>query len=212
MSAYVLDKAHIDFLVTAAIRINEGTVYGAISWCAPFVDERRQADERAANLIGAMLWTENKQSVAYRYQDNELERTRDSHDYEHAWSDFRPSRDALKVLKALACYEYQSCEHPDWSKSEAKRFCDALRNAAIHRIPGYEEAEGWAIHDPAPVEPEPEPKATEPASALDAVQRGKQCCKRLGPAWNRAYCARPHGHDGRCRRAARRVLGVAVQP
>jgi hypothetical protein len=50
------------------------------------------------------------------------------------------------VIKAADCLDYQSCEHPEWDKSEAKQLLDAIRAAAISKLPGYEEAE-WAIDD-----------------------------------------------------------------
>ena len=51
------------------------------------------------------------------------------------------------MLKALACYEYQACEHAEWPTSEAYQFCEALRRRAIPRAPGYDAAE-WEISDP----------------------------------------------------------------
>jgi hypothetical protein len=33
--------------------------------------------------------------------------------------------DALTIYKALQCYDYQSCEHPSWTKSEAFRMYEA---------------------------------------------------------------------------------------
>ena len=43
---------------------------------------------------------------------------------------------ALVVYKALQCYEYQSCEHPTWQKSEAFRMYEAasafFAREAIH--------------------------------------------------------------------------------
>ena len=46
--------------------------------------------------------------------------------------------DPVVVLKAIACLEYQSCEHPDWPTSRARRFCEELRDRCIDRLPGYE--------------------------------------------------------------------------
>jgi hypothetical protein len=50
----------------------------------------------------------------------------------------------VEVLKAISCYEYQSCEHPEWEESEAKAFCEALRDLMIGRLPGYDEA-AWEV-------------------------------------------------------------------
>ncbi len=55
--------------------------------------------------------------------------------------------DTVVVLKAIACYEYQSREHPGWKTSEAKRFCDALAAHTLRHLPGWEKAAGWDIDD-----------------------------------------------------------------
>jgi hypothetical protein len=48
--------------------------------------------------------------------------------------------DAIQALKLIACYEYQSCEHPEWPKSDAKDFCDSLTRALVRVVPGYDAA------------------------------------------------------------------------
>ena len=48
------------------------------------------------------------------------------------------------AIKAAQCYEYQSCEHPEWSTSEAKALTERLINEAISNLPGYESAP-WGI-------------------------------------------------------------------
>ena len=55
----------------------------------------------------------------------------------------------VEALKALDCYEYQSCEHPEWETSEAFEFCRAMRNLLIGCLPGYDAAQ-WEWDD-APV-------------------------------------------------------------
>ena len=54
---------------------------------------------------------------------------------------------AVEGLKALDGYVYQSCEHPDWEKSEAYRWVERLRDALIRFLPGYAEADTWSISD-----------------------------------------------------------------
>ncbi len=54
--------------------------------------------------------------------------------------------DPVQVLKALECYEHQSCEHPGWESSSARAWCDSLRQQAIAHLPGYDAA-AWAIGD-----------------------------------------------------------------
>lgn len=61
--------------------------------------------------------------------------------------------DALAIYKALQCYEYQSCEHPQWKHSEAFRMYEAasayFARAAIHHgLQAEYEKKDWCI-DPA---------------------------------------------------------------
>ena len=141
MSAFIVTAGHIDYLVSAAIAAN--IPYGAVRWDG----ERVTLD--TADAVGAALWRENVASVAHLYP-------RDTPD---ALPGPVPSADPdaytlrqyrtvapVQALKALACYAYQSCEHPGWRESEAARFCDQLRHAVISRLPGYEDA-AWEIDD-----------------------------------------------------------------
>ncbi len=149
MSAYILSKSHIDVLVTLAQRGPSGvpvcpmnawhTVrYGAL-------DARTDYD-----LIGANLLAENCKSVQHRYPDceaSELPGPNDGHfmlPYRH--SDPRRIPTAVEGLKLLACYEYQSCEHPGWSMSQAREFCESLRHCLISRLEGYDAAD-WRFDD-----------------------------------------------------------------
>lgn len=149
MSAFVLDKAHIDFLVTAGLRLDsmraltlEIRVEGTPTACL-------ELSESTATAFGKLLWTENHRSVSARYPDATGADARDMRgpeSYRFEWASLTRN-DAVRVLKAIDCYEYQSCEHDGWETSLAKEFCDALRSRAIRNLPGYEEAE-WGIMDP----------------------------------------------------------------
>jgi hypothetical protein len=52
--------------------------------------------------------------------------------------------DPVQVLKAIRCYEHQSCDHPGWQESRARRWCEDLRLSAIEQLPGYGAA-AWEI-------------------------------------------------------------------
>jgi hypothetical protein len=39
------------------------------------------------------------------------------------------------VLKAVACFDYQSCEHPGWPDSKAHDLMEALHTAVLARHP-----------------------------------------------------------------------------
>ncbi|HEX9337733.1 MAG TPA: hypothetical protein VF892_17690 [Pseudonocardiaceae bacterium] len=109
MSAFIVGKEHIDALVSAGVQLGLITA----------VD---------ATQTGVLLWQENHHSVNHRY--GEHTRPPDYH------ADL--TTDALHpiaVLRVLACYEYQSCEHPGWPRGDAYRWCQRLRRAALARLP-----------------------------------------------------------------------------
>lgn len=54
------------------------------------------------------------------------------------------------AMKALDCYEYQSCEPPTWRESEEYAWCRDLRRWLLHKIPGFASAYNaapWSIMD-----------------------------------------------------------------
>lgn len=129
MSAFVVSKEDIDILVTA---------HFALKGCAFSTD--------SADRIGAMLWRENVASVAYHYAMPKR------HGAEHAqylkaleayaW---RPVyAKAAAVAKIARCYDYQSCEHPEWAASSARRIIDELMGAFPESIAGYDDMP-WGI-------------------------------------------------------------------
>lgn len=50
----------------------------------------------------------------------------------------------VEVIKACECLDYQSCEHPSYERSDAKRLIDTIKNAAIGELPGYRGA-AWEV-------------------------------------------------------------------
>ncbi len=140
MSAYILDRSQIRFLVSVA-------QLWEVSWFHAGAYRRiHRVDEAAAAACGQMLWDENVRSVRHRYPGElELPGPIDC-DYQYgrhnlAWG-FRLGGDlSLQVLRMLACYEYQACETPDWRDTEAYAFCRNLQAHAIRNLPGYDDAE-----------------------------------------------------------------------
>lgn len=112
MSAYVVGKEHIDALV------NAGRQYAGL------------ADQRPEwlNACGSMLWTENYRSVNYRYTEDEA-----TPEYQATLIGFELA--PVPVLKAIDCYEYQACEHPEWETSAAHDYVEALRQAIFGQHP-----------------------------------------------------------------------------
>lgn len=61
---------------------------------------------------------------------------------------------AVMILKMCDCYEYQSCETPEWygqpaHKNPARAVLEAIRSRAINSLPGYEDAP-WGYQNPTP--------------------------------------------------------------
>ena len=130
MSAWTVTKAHIDYLIMAAKKfgIPIGVYWGQDGKRLPGSDPSE---------VGRMLWEENYKSVNFRYGDNTAT---PAYDFSAIGRQVEP----VVVLKAISCYEYQSCEHGEWEASEAKQFCDSLAKATIATLPGFADAP-WGI-------------------------------------------------------------------
>lgn len=162
MSAFVLSTEHISYLVRAAVKAN--IRYTVVTWG----EERAKVEHNNADRVGAALLAENIKSVAYRYGDAERASlpgpvpTPVPSQYHCSMLGMMTEKaNPVQVLKAIACYEYQTCEHPAWETSQARQFCDMLRLAMIHDLPGYEDAE-WEITGPVAPAPAPAPIKAEP--------------------------------------------------
>ena len=139
MSANILNKRHIDALVTAALAYAPSR---QISWF--FNGEVKKITRQTASEVGQILIDENYRSINYRYQEN---RKADRYTFEpfEATRDNPICLDAAQVFSALDCYEYQSSETPDFYESEAYEICRAIRKAEGTKLKGYEEA-AWEIY------------------------------------------------------------------
>lgn len=118
MSAWIVEEDHIDMLTTALLN--------------PVISNANvQLDPHG---LGHMLWTENHASVNYRYSEStpvpgyafrvvpEL-----------AIPDLEPYH--LVILdKQRRCYEYQSCEHPEWEGSTARELMLVLEQGVAHLL------------------------------------------------------------------------------
>jgi hypothetical protein len=157
VSAFVVDRAHVDYLIGAGLRLG---VRHPVAWYDPktrprwvvggdnsdYLERtaaaRRELRPDTADRVGGMLWAENHRSVSYRYDEAQA-----TPEYSYTVP-YRARRlDPVQVLKAIRCYEYQTCECPDWDETEAWEFCDSLRHAAIAALPGYDAAK-WEITEP----------------------------------------------------------------
>ena len=137
MSAFIVGHAHIDALLTYAVAKR---LY--------FYDPEtgvRDITAQTADEIGRILLLENERSVAYRYPGtNDLPGTIGEEANAYAFTYFAGPMSALQAIKAARCLDYQSCEHPEWEASLAKRIVDAIIVTAVADLPGYDNA-AWEI-------------------------------------------------------------------
>lgn len=152
MSAYIVDREHIKYLVSAAAAGREGRMSYYHNGKST---ELRRDDQDSLTKAGQMLWDANIESIQALYPDcrdnmnNAPGPVGETFIYAHGggFKDGRDGFEAAQVFKAANCYEYQSCEADTWKDSEAKAFIDALTAKYIRMLPGYEAAE-WGAPKP----------------------------------------------------------------
>lgn len=107
MSAFILPDEHINYIVNGlALETSLASLHNSLS-------------DPILQLIGEELIKENYASVNYRYEDNA--------DPEEPFKFQRiGSIHKAQLLKAVRCYDYQSCEHPEWKSSEAYKLITHL--------------------------------------------------------------------------------------
>ena|SRR3990167_151627 len=144
MSAYMVDRDHIAYLLDAAM--DHKIAHCTFHWYHNGVSRSLAGgDFELAAQVGQMLWNENRLSIEYRYPDTAQDFSRapgpidESYVYDEHSTQYL-TFDPVQVIKACNCFAYQACEHPDWKESEAKVFIDTLIHYAISELPGYETA------------------------------------------------------------------------
>jgi len=154
MSAYVVHPDTISLIIDAANTYELMDTYRDIY---PHVTPP-DSDRELREAVGRYLASLNVRSVAYRYPSDKLD-TLPGYRYEEYLSGMlyspmpaykyvpTPYAFAVKsesvdicrrVLGALACFEYQACELPEWQGTPAFRFCQGLRRHLASVV-----AEGW---------------------------------------------------------------------
>ena len=131
MSAFTLSNKHITAMLSMS-----GPRYPG-DGASYYWNNEAHAFNGHAQEIGQKLVDQNWRSVNYRYDENE---PAPRYAYEHPAMQVTP----VQVIKACNCYNYQSCETPDWPETEAYAIMRALRERAINSLPGYKDAK-WSI-------------------------------------------------------------------
>lgn len=142
MSAWVCSKLHVACLVKYATT-DARRVY--------LPSELRTVEPEA---IAGMLYAENVRSVNHRYPNHPPDEP-----LGFSWfRDILPAPDltAVQAIKAAHCLEYQSCEHPEWHDSLARKVLRSICDTATGEIPGYDAAP-WGIDAAADLTPEVQP-------------------------------------------------------
>jgi hypothetical protein len=140
MSAYIVNKDLIDLLVTVAI---EGAPHSR-GLRFVFQDEVKVLDANQANHIGQVLVDQNYNSVNYRYEETSPSYVYEYQLVQHIGGESGALIPWGHVLKALSCYEYQSCESPDWDASLAFAICHAIRKKVCERVAGDDAPWEWS--------------------------------------------------------------------
>ncbi len=138
MSAFVVSKSHINAMIHAGLAVQ----YRPLTWYHN--GKAHILSNDTSNAVGQMLLDECVKSVCHRYDDSKITNLPGPTNaewlipFEYHFTYKRPT--PIQALKLISCYEYQSCEHPEWKESEAHAFCETLRHCTIERLTGYEDA------------------------------------------------------------------------
>lgn len=148
MSAYVVERHHIIYLVKAALHLSEPDAfywhYGEGDLIVAPWSIKSQVH------IAQVLWDENIHAVAIRYPNSDLPGPIED-DYVITEKDFRRMHwdkfDLPQITKSCECYNYQAMEDPEYENTVAFAFIKRLLSLALNSLPGYKEAV-WGAPEP----------------------------------------------------------------
>ncbi len=131
MSAWIVYPDHVNYLVACALDLAPD---GFLTFGNGKLLTPHTRDE-----VGQLLMDENVRSVRYHYDRDtfdELPGPVDKagiRDYRHIALEV--TVDPIVLLKQIDCYEYQTCECPDWLTTDAYAFCQVVRTLAETKLP-----------------------------------------------------------------------------
>jgi hypothetical protein len=152
MSAWIVNTTHLDLLISAGLTLPR---HAPLRWAInPKTPPYRYQEllPSTADEVGFTLLVENVASVFHRYPNEpryKLPNPADRDDeglLTYRYREIPGVIDPVTVLRSIACYEYQSCEHAGWATSQAHAFCSALREACVTALPGYD-SQPWGFDD-----------------------------------------------------------------
>lgn len=144
MSAYVCSAAHFKALAIFAVSGRRQDMNVDPRYVDGAEDVYGKPEHVIATRYAAILLAENVRSVRFRYAD-------DIGDYEEiqiSKSEVLMPRaiPPVAILKLCSCLAYQSCESDDWEKTKSYALLQQIKDAAIRKLPGYDEAP-WGLHN-----------------------------------------------------------------
>jgi hypothetical protein len=155
MSAHMVTRSHVLALVRLALlgpadprTVSPDNVWHGPRWSAlPLADLDgltlsqlcavwRRADWTTCDDLAGLLWEDEADMVpdVAAFTTGDVRKA--------------PALSAVDGLQALAGYEYQSCEHPEWHESEALRFCESLRRSLCNFL--TRDSSCWSIPEAVP--------------------------------------------------------------
>ena len=154
MSCFIVGTNHVRYLVAAAEQ------WKALDYYHPRLRSRQTV---TPEYIGRALMLCNVEAFTRAYDGRHTEAAEWKE--AHEWKPIHPASydhiDPVQVLKSISCYEYQASDHAQWDDHDCAFFLARLKEAAIHRLPGFEAAKYGA--------PEPTKAARKVAPGLIVI-------------------------------------------
>lgn len=154
MSAYQCDPSHLAYLVGIFANVCSGQSRVILRTTERPVDNRVGSQDIMGGvfyelhpddgitdrrMVYLRLARENARSVGFRYRAG-CEPVPCPLGERFPLVMLRTVADIAQAVKAIDCYEYQACEHPEWEASEVRRWLVALRREVLRRMPGFADA------------------------------------------------------------------------
>lgn len=145
MSAFIVSATHVDVLLSVALHGSSDSAGSSREWSPPHLEEPgRPLSAVTCSVLGAALLAECIAAVSRGNPGCPMRELPGPWPMpipeQYEFTDFGPCANVAEACKAIDCFEYQSCDHPEWAQSLARRFCDRLRRALIAALAGHEEA------------------------------------------------------------------------
>lgn len=136
MSCYIIDKKDIKKIVLA-FRKFAAAQHTSLVRIPGDEDYSDLSEIGTKSRVGQILVDQNYRSYNYRYEE-----TLEPEVFEITGQDLMYIKrlTPVETLKALASYDYQSGETPDYEETAACKLANLIRYYAINALPGYEEA------------------------------------------------------------------------